>query len=44
MASPEDVCNLTEKCREKAEKWKSVADVLWAKSRGCVERSAQEEA
>lgn len=32
MSSPEEVESLTEKCREKAEKWAPVADALWTNS------------
>ena len=33
---PEDVRDLSEKCREKAERWKPAADRLWACSHGCA--------
>ena len=36
MQSPEDVYRLSEKCREKAEKWAPVADDLWRCSGKCV--------
>ena len=36
MQFPEDVHDLSEKCREKAEKWKPAADRLWACSHGCA--------
>lgn len=35
LQHPEDVHELSEKCREKAEKWAPVADGLWACSHGC---------
>ena len=35
MQLPENVKELSEKCREKAELWKPVADRLWAESHGC---------
>ena len=36
LQDPEDVHDLAEKCREKAEKWAPVADRLWACSHGCA--------
>ncbi|MBU5626918.1 radical SAM protein [Oscillibacter sp. MSJ-2] len=36
LQDPEDVHDLTEKCREKAEKWAPVADHLWECSHGCA--------
>jgi len=36
LAAPEDVRDLSEKCREKAEKWAPVADRLWQESHGCA--------
>ena len=35
LQSPEDVRDLSEKCREKAEKWKPTADWLWSCSHNC---------
>lgn len=35
LQHPEDVRGLSEKCREKAEKWAPVADSLWRCSHGC---------
>ncbi len=35
LQSPEDVRDLSEKCREKAEKWEPTADRLWACSHDC---------
>ena len=35
LQCPEDVRELSEKCREKAECWKPAADRLWACGRGC---------
>ena len=35
LQSPEDVRDLSEKCREKAEQWKPAADRLWSCSHEC---------
>lgn len=35
LQHPEDVHELSEKCREKAERWAPVADQLWQCSHGC---------
>ena len=35
LQHPEDVHELSEKCREKAEQWAPAADRLWQCSRGC---------
>jgi MoaA/NifB/PqqE/SkfB family radical SAM enzyme len=35
LEAPEDVRDLSNKCREKAEKWAPVADALWASGGGC---------
>ena len=36
LESPEDVHDLSDKCRNAAEKWKPVADRLWEESQVCV--------
>lgn len=41
LQSPEDVRNLSEKCREKAKNWKSTAGRLWSCSHGCSKRANQ---
>lgn len=41
LQSPEDVRDLSEKCREKAEKWKPTADWLWSCSRECSQCANQ---
>ena len=38
---PESVRDLSEKCREKAEKWKPTADQLWSCSHSCSKCSGQ---
>ena len=44
LQNPEDVRNLADKCRDKADKWGAVADELWACSGKCAGCKAQESA
>jgi len=40
--NPEDVDDLSAKCRKAAEDWAIVADELWAYSRQCKERCKEQ--